>query len=376
MAIVIVSALYDLASTEGSERRRVEEYLRLGQLLLESRHPLVVFAEPRLVSELAYRRRGFPTRIVPLPFEELPHADRVSEIEACFAAGRRGRASTNPTKDTSRYLALMWSKVALVARAGESFFAEADMLWWADFGIAHAASAHPELTFDELLESVQAPIHLTVRWQPSRREIVDRAAYFRETRGAKVGGSLFGADHERARWLADRVASEVDRCLGEGWPTTEEVLLGAVLAEHPDMCDVHFASPRTTLVNMLGTRSDPFVVLDAMRTLAGGDGEAERALEIALELEAAHHARRLHLGEVAEVELYDGLLVAAWQAGEHGAALRAARALEDLAARHPPDSPAGEALRTPRLRANVGLVQDLDGHLEKPGFAASLLGAR
>ncbi len=220
-----------------------------------------------------------------------------------------------------------------------------------------------------------APIHFTVRWQPSRREVVDRAAYFRETRGAKVGGSLFGADRHWAPWLADRVADEVDRCLGEGWPTTEEVLLGTVLAEHPERCEVHFASPRTTLVNMLGTRSDPFVALDAMRTLADGDGEALRALEIALELEAAHHGRRLHLGELAEVDLYDGLLVAAWHAGERGVARRAARALEDLATRHPAHSPAGEALRTPRLRANIALVQDLDGHGEQPGRAASLLGA-
>jgi hypothetical protein len=372
---VLVSALYDLARTEGSDRRRIEEYLHLGRLLLESRHPLVVFAEPSLVAELARRRRGTHTRIVPLPFEQLPHAQRVEEIESCFKHGQRGRASTNPTKDTSRYVALMWSKAALVAHAAESFFAGSQMFWWVDFGLAHAAAAHPEIEFDDLLEKVQAPIHLTVRWQPSPREVADRAGYFRDTPGAKVGGSLFGAHPERARWLADRVSDEVDRCLGQGWPTTEEVLLGAVLAEHPDACNVHFASPRTTLVNLLGPRSDPFVALDAVHTLTR-DGKARQALDIALDLEEAHRSGRLHPGELTEVQLYDLLLVAAWNAGEHCGARRAAEILDALLFRCPAGTPAGEALRAPRLRANVDLAKGLGGGSPEPGRSPPLLGAR
>jgi hypothetical protein len=375
MAIVLVSALYDLARTEGSARRGLEEYLRLGQLLLQSRHPLVVFAEPSLVPDVSRRRRGTQTRIVALPFEDLPHAPRVTDIESCLETGRRGRASTNPTKDTSRYIALMWSKPALVARAAESFFDGATMYWWVDFGLAHAAGAHPELTFDELLEKVSAPVHLTVRWQPSRREVADRAAYFRDTPGAKVGGSLFGAQPERARWLADRVADEVDRCLDERWPTTEEVLLGAVLAEHGEAFQVHFASPRTTLVNLLGPRSDPFVALDAVCTLTG-DGEVERALELALGIAAADRAGQLHLGELAEVQLYDHLLVAAWHAGERGEARRAAEVLDALLIRCRPGSPAGDALRVPRLRANIDLAKSLDEAAPPASAPVPLLGAR
>ncbi|HTX01986.1 MAG TPA: hypothetical protein VMD59_24595, partial [Acidimicrobiales bacterium] len=298
--------------------------------------------------------------------EELPHSAHVATIESCLKAGRRGRASTDPLKDTSRYLALMWSKAALVARAADCFFPGAGMFWWVDFGLAHAAGAHPDDELDELVEKVEAPIHLTVRWQPSRREVEDRTAYFRDTPGAKVGGSLFGARPGEARWLADRMDDEVGRCLASGWPTTEEVLLGAVLAEHPDACEVHYASPRTTLVNLLGTRSDPYVALDAARALTE-DGQAPRALELVLALEAAERNGELHLGELAEVQLYDRLLVAAWYAGDEDEARRAALILERLRHDVLPGTPAGEATLEPRIRANVALALALGS---RPGTAS------
>lgn len=86
-------------------------------------------------------------------FETLPSADWVPTIDADLRGGRRNPVSTDPVKDTARYLALGWAKPALVVEAAWRNPFGSQRFWWADFGLGHVAQGSHE----EILEALGDP---------------------------------------------------------------------------------------------------------------------------------------------------------------------------------------------------------------------------
>lgn len=237
----VVTGLFDLATREGSPRRSVADYLAMARPVLATEHGLVVVCDPELEAPVRAARTRLAgddaaIDIVPRALEALHAADWVPSIEADLRDGRRNPVSTDPVKDTARYLALGWAKPALVAEAARRNPFGSHRFWWADFGLGHVARPHPARTFDEVLDGATAPLHVHFLWSIDLAEVRDRVAWYRDNAMPRVAGGLFGGSPEALTALAEWFDVEAGRCLATGYPATEEVVLGPVVAEHRGAC--------------------------------------------------------------------------------------------------------------------------------------------
>jgi len=354
VAPLIVTGLFDLRRRDGTDRPSPAHYLDLAGPVLATRHPLVVFADPELAPELRRRRAAAPgagpLHLVEQPFEELArHAD-LDRVTEALTTGRRSPASTLLTKDTPRYFTLTWSKVDLLAEAAATH--PADMLLWIDLGLFHVARPHPDLALDDLVVAASAPLRASLLRETSPAEVADRAAFYATNRQARVAGGMFGGSPEGVAKLHDWFNAELDRCLDAGWALLEESLLGVVVAEHRDAFTLSHATFPGMVANLLEPRSDAGFLLQTLATCR------ELALfdagkDLARQMEASWRGGRLELDTEEVARLYDELLVHAWYGDDRAESRRAALALEDLARRVAPESPAARLVREERVTANL-----------------------
>lgn len=142
---LFVSALFDVARSEGSSgRRSVKEYLALAPALMASNVDLHIFVEDHLYDDvvaLTVNRPAELTTIVePMRIQDLPKWELSQKVKIGLDAGviHRTSSTLNFTKDTSAACALWWSKLDLVAKALER--STAYSAWWIDVGIAHTST--------------------------------------------------------------------------------------------------------------------------------------------------------------------------------------------------------------------------------------------
>ena len=237
-APLLVTGLFDLVRREGNARRPVADYLSFGELVLSLENRLVVFADPELEGPIRARRAAFGlldrTTIVPLPFEELPAARLVPEIEA--ARRRHPVENANPGKDTPRYVALGWSKLGLVARAIALTEGGTSHAAWIDFGIAHIARAR-SLAESRLFSTAPGRVRLLRLRRPEEGELADPKSYFSRLRRLVAGGLLAGETGAMTRF-ADLFDAEARRALDAGFGPSEEQLFPLLVAAHPDLFDL------------------------------------------------------------------------------------------------------------------------------------------
>lgn len=232
--VMLVTALYDLARLEvNPRRRRVDEYFRHGEFLMSLDADLVVFTEPELAPEIAARRAAHGlaarTHIVPLAFADLPAARELQRIER--ARSRNPVRNASPSKDTSRYIALCWSKFELVSRALELDPFAATHAAWIDFAIAHVART--ERIGNLLLAPPARARVLRMRdFPPSAAGA--RRDYFAWLWGQVAAGCVAGG---RTAWqrLAEAFATESARALRQGFAPSDEQLLPILGESHPDL---------------------------------------------------------------------------------------------------------------------------------------------
>ena len=249
----IVTALVDLQSRESSERRDIEWYLTHCNGILSTRHALVVFTEPQLVEPMReIRRRLAPdssSRIFSLPFDQFPRAHDVSAITAAFDEGQRPPTASNPVKDTPDYIALGWSKPALLEIAANEDRFGSTMYWWADIALLQVAQPLDGETIDEILETSDCELHANVLWETDASEYVDRNRYYATTPFSKIAGGLFGLSAQSVSGFRTAFDQEVDRCVATGWPTIDEVILGIVVDQHRESAQLSYGPWQTLFSN-------------------------------------------------------------------------------------------------------------------------------
>lgn len=356
--VAVVTALIDLAGLDGTPRRTVEEYLALADPVLGTRHHLVAHIAPELTGAVAQRRSelapGARTTLVACPWDELPAAGLAARAAEAFASGRRPPTASNPAKDTPAYLALGWSKAGLLARSAEGPAADEARLWWVDLGIGHVARPHPTRSLDDLLADPVPGIRADVLWETTAEEVADAVAYYRDNPFSRVAGGLLGVPHADAAELAGWVEAEVVRCVGSGWPSVEEAVMGAVVATRPDRFSLSYGPWEALLANLDGLHDAAW---HRLRLLADcrERGLHDRAVGHALALDTAWRAGTVALDAEQVVALHDDLLVSSWWSGRHDLAGHAAGVLRAMRCEDLPAT-ARARLGSERMAANLALV--------------------
>lgn len=253
----VVSCLYDLARRDGTGRRTPAEILAEAAPVLGTRHGLVVFCDPELEPVIRTARAdasGGPSMVIARPFEDLHAVDRLATVRTDLSEGRRSPAAANDAKDTPRYFVLTWSKLALLSEVIDLDPFQSSRFWWADLGLAHVARPHPDRTFDDVLDAVHSPLHVSLLCDVTLGETKDRVGWYSTNTMPRVAGGLFGGDAEPLRQLAEWFELELGRCVAGGYPALEEVILGPVVAEHRGAFTCTRASHEEILERMLDER--------------------------------------------------------------------------------------------------------------------------
>lgn len=261
----LVTALFDIASRETSGRRRtVNDYLRLGELVLSADAPLVCYCDPAIAPLVSARRMlrrpAAPTLVVPMSLEETAPFRDLARIET--ARSRHPIENANPAKDTPRYTTLLYSKFALLDEvAARNPFATTHCAW-VDFGIAHVA-AHDHVDEDGVFDLRRERISILVLrpWAAgSNRDLRELARYIR---GYVAGGFLAGPN-EAIRTLCSRAQEAIDRALDRLVAPNDEQLLAHLVDESPDLFEPYPGDYRE--------------ILDNSRYLRGGAGNLRMQL--------------------------------------------------------------------------------------------------
>lgn len=139
--MLFVSALFDLASKEKSDRRSPDEfYYQHGAKLLSMDLDIVIFAEKKLMSKIKEIKSGKGIRdYIEIELEDLPDYEHREIIESV----RKNRGGWNNEKDTPLFTVVQWSKIKFVQLAMGKY--NHSHVVWIDFGINHIVDLQQRL---------------------------------------------------------------------------------------------------------------------------------------------------------------------------------------------------------------------------------------
>ncbi|MDA8310903.1 MAG: WlaTC/HtrL family glycosyltransferase [Actinomycetota bacterium] len=247
----IVTCLYDLSSRGARGARPLGHYQAHAGLTLLQPLPLVAFVDPHLAGWVTARRSQFDpqhqTLIVPRPLEALAMADRAASFEQlpCIDNGQ-------PGKDDGWHLVVNLSKIGLLAEVAAADPFGTGRFAWMDVGIGHVARRPA---------SFPAPCDrpTLLQMMPVFREEVDWD-FHRLERGRIAAGFVRGGADELVS-LGRLFAQELDRAVDGGRLPTDQTVLSALSALHPDLFDYTFGDYPSSLANWDLVRGDEPSVL-------------------------------------------------------------------------------------------------------------------
>ncbi len=214
MDVTLVTALYDLASEEKSDRRSLDEYYKLGQWLYEIKRPLVIFVESLAIEFYLMNKRaeygnGLLTFISRKPFHKLSHYERkdeLSELDKIYPID-----TPNPKKDTILYKILCWNKLYHMRDAIGLDPFNSSRFVWVDFGCAHFATIPPQI--DLILDNVPNKIRycMTQNFLTTNK---DETEWYKNNNWI-ITETLWGGSREYLLIYAKLFEEELDYVLNE-----------------------------------------------------------------------------------------------------------------------------------------------------------------
>jgi hypothetical protein len=228
--LTLVTGLFDLAARDGTNRRSVDEYLRLGEAILALDQDLICFADPPLVDRIRARREahgyGDRTSVVPLAFEQL----------ACFRHKAAAEAATqpsglNPDKDTVNYALLGWAKFELIERALDKNPFDATHFAWVDLGVTHVADLGGPASTEPFIDpSDRIKLHMLRYFGP---ETVKTPEYWQQLQ-QNVAGGFFVGEASNMRFLVTAFWRAINLALSHGRRPLELDILPYLAVQAPE----------------------------------------------------------------------------------------------------------------------------------------------
>ena len=220
--LAFVTCLYDLAKRGSTEHRSVDWMFANADYVLGLDREMVIFTEPELEKRLLALRGNRRTKVVPIPFEKLLGAARVSAAE-------RGTLQHNArkTKVTAPYVQLMWAKYAMLEMALE--VTRVSHVGWIDLAITHVAKLPPEGVDVFADPSDRAHVHVLRCFD---KRDVDAPSYWHSVYGHLAGGLIVGTCASMRGLIRDFWGA-VDLATTRGLAPLDEGLLSYVVGQRP-----------------------------------------------------------------------------------------------------------------------------------------------
>jgi len=226
----IVTAYFDLASIEGTNRANSQDYFTWGECLMNCNQPMIIFIEEKNRDKITEMRSQFmdKTLIRTMTLDDLPTMKKGKYQEI--------KHSTTNSKDTSLYKCWTWCKLDLIQIALQLNPFQTQYFSWVDFGIGKVhRSGVPEFRVPE--DDNKICLHEII---PSFQSDVCNLDIFYSTFRHNIAGGYFSGSIESLPWFIDEFHRILDESIQQGHRVHEQNLFAVVVARNYDRIDFSF----------------------------------------------------------------------------------------------------------------------------------------
>jgi hypothetical protein len=223
-----VTALFDLAKREGTQRRPATDYLELGRLILEQPIQIVLYIESHLVHHIHVDPKR--VRIVVMELEELPLYTHMDKIANAIEGVERSLL-----KETKLYHLVTASKFELIRRTIKLDPFRSDNFAWIDIGLGHVSN----VSGLALLAPPRYQVKLMLRGYLALTDSNEPTQYMRHMDSKVCGGLMYG-HREPMTWMADRFDHKYYKFLSKGITGMEECILTLIGTREPERFQFYY----------------------------------------------------------------------------------------------------------------------------------------
>ena len=260
-----VTAFYNLAVKENSNRRTSNKYYKYAHEILKRPVDLVFFGEEEDCSRVEEIRLEYgyedQTKTFVLPFETLPMYENIPQFQKIISKNGIMGYKNNP-KLTPNYLALILSKVWFLKKAAESNPYSATHFVWIDFGYFHMREDWDYLLPGRVLDSHFTNINSS--WEVAglakdrfricilkdfKEDTIIDAKSFYSVDNCQMAGSVLGGSEKAICAVWEKIQKQVKLSLGMNVTTAEENIIGRIAYFFPELFDFTHGYYSTSLVN-------------------------------------------------------------------------------------------------------------------------------
>lgn len=256
--ITVVTAIFDLTIRDPNRSRSIDDYMKLGNTLLNMPINLFIVAEPHL-SPIIWKQRAKMglldrTFIYTLRLEDSPLYRYHYDIERCHKHGDIP-GEMSPTKDTPYYTIVGWTRYWIIQQSIKLNPFNSIGRMWIDYGLFHLYSGREIVMGDRFIQCLSGipvdKIKLLVMRDTAEVEIADRRAYF-SVRQTKVAGGICCGPDKLLDWMSSEVMVEIEHCMSYRYPALDETVLNMVYTLNPDKFAPYYGFYPDIVPNFLG----------------------------------------------------------------------------------------------------------------------------
>lgn len=241
--VTVVTGFWDIDREHWNSqyKRDPQLYLNDARRVMTVEENLVVFVDAANAQFVRERRETLgltdKTLIIPMEKTELPaykHRSRIASImrDPEFQEGLA--APDVPEVCEPWYLVVIWSKIALMARAAKENPFDTTHFVWMDFGM------HTYMIPDQFLNKplpfapvIDDRITMMCRSEPQPEDLDVRS--FFKSHNSRTAACFMTGGAESVKRFSDLIDEEIEACLKMGVVDCEQSIYALVYLKHPDL---------------------------------------------------------------------------------------------------------------------------------------------
>ena len=250
----LVTAYVDLSKHDSINRaRKNSDYLPHINNICQYPGNLIIFCEIDMV-ETIWRLRmkynyGNMTYVSVFNFTSLPLYSKINEVRRHWSEGRCPAGLNPGGKESPEFMILMWSKLYFLNEASKLNPFDSSHFAWIDIGITYVPDILINKSLAETFVSIQMimnetpdKIRMPCICETSPNELLETSTRieFYRSRQCKLIMGFFLLPNTLLSILTALFLEELDSCLKTGFPNTEDTVMAAVSAEHPELFDLYY----------------------------------------------------------------------------------------------------------------------------------------